>query len=413
MQWVNINGWARKIVVTLGLTVLAGSAQMAAAERIYGPGVSDTEIKIGNTMPYSGPISNVSTIGRTEAAYFKMLNERGGVNGRKITFISLDDAYSPPKTVQKVRKLVEQEQVLAIFGIIGTPTAAAVQRYLNELEVPQLFIQSGAARFAEPERFPWTMPITPGYADEARVYAGYILENKPQAKIGVLYQNDGFGRAYLSGLREGLGDRAAEMTVMEAAYDPMDGTVDSQIVSLHDSGADVLVTVAISRIVAQAIRKVYDIGWRPLHITAYPGASIPTVLKPAGLEKSVGLISAAWSITPGDPRWEHDADYEAYLAFMKEYYPGGESNDVLNFSGYAWAYTLARVLKACGDDLTRQNLMYQATHMKDFRAPGLLPGISFNTSPADYRPIQQFVLHRFDGEKWVPISGIIDVSAMN
>jgi ABC-type branched-subunit amino acid transport system substrate-binding protein len=315
--------------------------------------------------------------------------------------------------VQKVRKLVEQEQVLAIFGIIGTPTAAAVQHYLNELEVPQLFIQSGAARFADPERFPWTMPITPGYADEARVYAGYILENKPQAKIGVLYQNDGFGRAYLSGLREGLGDRAAEMIVMEAAYNPMDATVDSQIVSLQDSGADVLVTVAISRITAEAIRKVYDIGWRPLHITAYPGASIPTVLKPAGPDKSVGLISAAWSITPGDPRWQNNPDYQTYLAFMKQYYPGGEPSDVLNFYAYSWAYTLAHVLEQCGDDLTRQNLMYQATHMRGFRAPGLLPGITFNTSPTDYRPIEQFVLHRFDGEKWVPISGIIGVSATN
>jgi ABC-type branched-subunit amino acid transport system substrate-binding protein len=413
MQWVDINGWARKIVVTLGLSVLAGAPQIAAGERINGPGVSDTEIKIGNTMPYSGPISNVSTIGRTEAAYFILLNESGGVYGRKITFISLDDAYSPPKTVQKVRKLVEQEQVLAIFGIIGTPTAAAVQRYLNELEVPQLFIQSGAARFADPERFPWTMPITPGYADEARVYAGYILGNKPQAKIGVLYQNDGFGRAYLSGLREGLGDRATEMIVMEAAYDPMDAAVDSQIMSLQDSGADVLVTVAISRITAQAIRKVYDIDWRPLHITAYPGASIPTVLKPAGLEKSVGLISAAWSITPGDPRWKNDPDYQTYLAFMERYYPGGEPNDVLNFYAYSWAYTLAHVLEQCGDDLTRQNLMYQATHMRGFRAPGLLPGITFNTSPTDYRPIEQFVLHRFDGGKWVPISGIIGVSATN
>src|SRR5215472_4569771 len=307
MSFVRINAWRISFAMMMGcllslVLAIAAAYPARATEKRYGPGVSDTEIKIGNTMPYSGPISNVGTIGRTEAAYFQMLNERGGVNGRKITFISLDDAYSPPKTVQKVRKLVEQEHVLAIFGIIGTPTAAAVQRYLNELEVPQLFMQSGAARFADPERFPWTMPITPGYADEARVYAGYILETKPQAKIGVLYQNDGFGRAYLSGLREGLGDRAAEMIVMEATYDPMDATVDSQIVSLQDSGADVLVTVAISRITAQAIRKVYDIGWRPLHITAYAGTSIPTVLKPAGLEKSVGLISAQWSIPPGDLR---------------------------------------------------------------------------------------------------------------
>jgi branched-chain amino acid transport system substrate-binding protein len=413
MQWVDINAWAGKIVVTLGLTILAGSAQMASAERIYGPGVSDTEIKIGNTMPYSGPNSNVGSIGRAEAAFFRMLNEHGGVKGRKITFISLDDAYSPPMTLKQVRKLVEQEHVLAIFGTIGTATGAVVQHYLNELEVPQLLVQSGAARFADPERYPWTMPVTPGYAAEARVYAKYIADTKPQAKIGVLYQNDGYGRAYLAGLKEGLGDRAAKMIVMESTYDPLDTDVDSQIASLRDSGADVLFTVAISRIVTQAIRKVYDIGWRPLHITAYPGASIPTVLKPAGLEKSVGLISAAWSITPGDPRWQNDPDYQTYLAFMKQYYPGGEPNDVLNFYAYSWAYTLAHVLEQCGDDLTRQNLMYQATHVKKFRAPGLLPGISFNTSPTDYRPIEQFVLHRFDGEQWTPISGIIDVGPTN
>jgi branched-chain amino acid transport system substrate-binding protein len=401
-------------IASLALMIACGYAMSASVmEKRYGPGVTDTEIKIGNTMPYSGPISNVGTIGRTEAAYFQMLNDQGGVNGRKITFISLDDAYSPPKTMEQVRKLVEHEHVLAIFGIIGTPTSAVVQRYLNQLEVPHLFIQSGAARFADPERYPWTMPITPGYADEARVYARYILEIKPQAKIGVLYQHDGFGRAYLSGLREGLGDRAAEMIVMEATYDPMDTTVDSQIVSLQDSGADVLVTVAISRIVAQAIRKVYDTGWRPLHITAYSGASIPTVLKPAGPEKSIGLISAAWSITPGDPRWEHHPDYEAYLAFMKQYYPSGEPSDVINLYAYSWSHTLAHVLEQCGNDLTRQNLMYQATHMKNFRAPGLLPGITFNTGPTDYRPIKQFVLHRFDGEKWVPISDVFDVSAMN
>jgi branched-chain amino acid transport system substrate-binding protein len=410
MQRVNI---ARQLVMALALSVLAGTAQVAAAERIYGPGVSDTEIKIGNTMPYSGPNSTVATIGRTEAAYFEMLNDHGGVNGRKITFISLDDAYSPPKTLEQVRKLVEQEHVLAIFGIIGTATSTAVQRYLNQLEVPQLFVQSGAARFAEPERFPWTIPITPGYADEARVYAKYIADTKPQAKIGVLYQRDGYGRAYLSGLEEGLGDRAAKMIVMEATYDAMDLTVESQVVSLQASGADVLFTAAIPRIVAQVIRKLHDIGWQPLHITAYPGASIPTVLKSAGLEKSVGLISAAWSITPGDPRWENDRDYQTYLAFMKQYYPGGEPNEVLNFYAYTWAYTLAHVLEQCGDDLTRQNLMYQATHMKDFRVPGLLTGITFNTSPTDYRPIEQFVLHRFDGEQWVPISGVIGVSATN
>ena len=415
MKHANVGAPSRKLATALVMAILAGSvaASKAVAEKKYGPGVSDTEIKIGNTMPYSGPASNVATVGRAEAAYFQMLNEHGGVNGRKITFISLDDAYSPPKTLEQVRKLVEQEQVLAIFGIIGTPTSASVQRYLNDSKVPQLFIQSGAPRFADPKQYPWTMSIAPGYDDEARVYARYILETKPEAKIGMLYQNDDSGKAYLAGFKEELGDRAAKMIVMEASYEPTDPTVDSQIVSLQASGADVLFTEAIPKIAAQAIRKVYDIGWKPLHLMYFGGRSIPTVLKPAGLEKSVGLISAAWEMTPGDPRWERDPDYQAYLAFMKQYYSAGDPNDVINFAGYAWAYSLAHVLELCSDDLTRENVMYQATHMEGFHEPGLLPGITFNTSPTDYRPIKQFILHRFDGQQWVPISKIIEVSAVH
>ena len=310
-----------------------------------------------------------------------------------------------------MRELVEQEQVLAIFGMIGTPTSASVQRYLNESKVPQLFIQSGAPRFADPKQYPWTMPIAPGYDDEARVYARYILETKPEAKIGMLYQNDDSGKAYSAGFKEGLGDRAAKMIVMEAAYEATDPTVDSQIVSLRASGADVLFTAAIPKTAAQAIRKVHDIGWKPLHFMYFGGRSIPTVLKPAGLEKSVGLISAVWDMTPGDPHWEHDPDYQTYLAFMKQYYSAGDPNDVLNFTAYSWAYTLGQVLEQCGDDLTRENLMFQASHLKNFNAPGLLPGITLNTSPTDYRPIKQFILHRFDGQQWVPISKIIEVSA--
>ena len=414
MRQANVGASPRKLAMALTIAVVAGSAaaQIALAEKKYGPGASDTEIKIGNTMPYSGPLSNVSSIGRTEAAYFKMLNDRGGVNGRKITFISLDDAYSPPKTVEQVRRLVEQDQVLAIFGIIGTPTSAAVQRYLNERKVPQLFIQSGAPRFADPKQYPWTMSIAPGYDDEARVYAKYILETKPEARLGVLYQNDDFGKAYLAGLREGLGERAAKMIVMATSYEPTDPTVDSQIVALEASGADVLISAAIPKMLALSIRKVYDIGWKPLHIVNFPARSIPTVLMPAGLEKSVGLISAAWAMNPGDPQWDHDPDYQAYLAFMKQYYPAGDPNDAINLAGYGWAYTLAHVLQLCGDDLTRANVMYQATHMKGFHEPGLLPGITFNTSPTDYRPIKQFILHRFDGHQWVPITKVMEISAV-
>ena len=414
MRHANVGASPRKLATALVIAILASSlaAPAATAEKRYGPGVSNTEIKIGNTMPYSGPLSNVGTQGRTEAAYFKMLNERGGVNGRKVTFISLDDAYSPPKTVERVRELVEQEQVLAIFGMIGTPTSASVQRYLNESRVPQLFIQSGAPRFADPKQYPWTMPITPGYDDEARVDARYVLETKPEAKIGVLYQNDDFGKAYLAGFRDGLGDRAAKMIVLAASYETTDATVHSQIVALQASGADVLFTAAIPKMAAQAIRKAYDIGWHPLHIMFFGGRSIPTVLKPAGLEKSVGLISAVWDMTPGDPRWEHDPDYQTYLAFMKQYYSAGDPNDVLNFTAYSWAYTLGQVLERCGDDLTRENLMFQASHLKNFHAPGLLPGITLNTSPTNYRPIKQFIMHRFDGEQWVPIGEIVEVSAL-
>jgi len=399
----------RAAVIFGGLAITVHSA---AAQKKYDPGASDTEIKIGNTMPYSGPLSNVGTQGRAEAAYFKMLNERGGVNGRKITFISLDDAYSPPKTVERVRKLVEQEQVLAIFGLIGTPTSASVQRYLNESKVPQLFIQSGAPRFFDPKQYPWTMPITPGYDDEARVDARYVLETKPEAKIGVLYQNDDFGKAYLTGFKDGLGDRAATMIALAASYESSDATVHSQIAALQASGADVLFTAAIPKMAAQAIRRAYDIGWRPLHIMFFGGRSIPTVLKPAGLEKSVGLISAVWDMTPGDPRWEHDPDYQTYLAFMKQYYSAGDPNDVFNFTAYSWAYTLGQVLEQCGDDVTRENLMFQASHLKNFHAPGLLPGITLNTSPTNYRPIKQFIMHRFDGEQWVPIGAIVEVSAL-
>jgi branched-chain amino acid transport system substrate-binding protein len=392
---------------------LAIAVSSATPQKRYGPGVSDTEIKIGNTMPYSGPASTAATIGHAEAAYFQMLNEHGGVNGRQITFISLDDAYSPPKTVEQVRKLVEQEQVLAVFGIIGTPPAAAVQRYLNQRQVPELFIQSGAPRFDDPQHYPWTISIAPGYVDEARAYAKYILEAKPEGKIGVLYQNDDLGRAYLDGLKKGLGDRAAKMIVMQAAYESTDPTVDSQIVSLQASGANVLFTAAIPRMISQTIRKVHEISWKPLHVVLFAGTNIPMVLKPAGLEKSVGLISAAWVMQPGDPRWEHHPDYEAYLAFMKQHYPRGDTNNPSNFAAYGWAYTLAHVLDQCGGDLTRENLMYQASHMKDFHFPGLLPGIAINTSPTDYRPIKQFILHRFDGQTWVPLGGVIDVSATN
>jgi branched-chain amino acid transport system substrate-binding protein len=400
----------RLAATALGLA-FGCAASSAMAQKSYGPGVSDTEIKIGETMPYSGPISAAGTVGRTELAYFQMVNAHGGVNGRKITLISLDDGYSPPKTVEQVRRLVERENVLGIFNIIGTPTSAAVQPYLNEHKVPQLFIQSGASRFADPKHYPWTISIYPSYRAEAHIYAQYVLARKPDAKIGVLYQNDDSGKDYLAGFKEGLGDRAAAMIVAEASYEPNDPTVDSQVVSLQGSGADVLLNASTFKFAAQTIRRAYDMGWKPLHFLIGPSTSIPSTLKPAGLEKAVGIVSARYIKTPGDPQWENDPDYQAYLAFMKEYYPAGDREDQTNFAGYSWAYALAYVLEKCGDDLTRENLMYQATHLKDVRIPMLLPGITLNSSPSDYRLIKQFVMHRFDGKQWVMFGEVMEASA--
>jgi branched-chain amino acid transport system substrate-binding protein len=387
------------------------SASPATAQKAYGPGVSDAEIKIGQTIPYSGPISAAGTIGRAELAYFQMINEAGGINGRRVKLISLDDGYSPPKTVEQVRRLVEQDNVLAIFNIIGTPTSAAVQRYLNDRNVPQLFIQSGASRFADPEHYPWTISIYSSYRAEAGIYAQYVLATKPDAKVAVLYQNDDFGKDYLAGFKEGLGDRAAAMIVAEASYEANDPTVESQVTQLQASGANVLLDASTFKFAAQTIRKSYDIGWKPLHFLATPTSSIPSTLKPAGLEKAVGLITARYAKSPGDPQWEHDPEYQAYLAFMARYYPAGDVLDQTNFAGYSWAYALAYVLKACGDDLTRENLMRQATHLQGVRIPMLLPGITLNTSPTDYRPIKQFILHRFDGTQWVRFGDVMTASA--
>ena len=377
------------------------------AQRSYGPGVSDTEIKIGQTMPYSGPLSGMGTHGKAMAAYFAKLNSEGGINGRKINLISLDDGYSPPKTVEQTRKLVEQDEVLLLFGSFGTATNSAIQRYVNAKQVPDLFLVTGGTKFHDPKNSPWTMGFVPAYEVESKAYARYILEKYPKAKVGVLFQNDDFGKDLLTGLKGSLGDRAKQMIVSEVSYEVSDPTVDQQVVAIKASGADVFVSFAAGKISALAIRKAYDIGWKPVLIVPIGGSSKHTVLEPAGLEKAVGLISGSWLKDPADPQWANDAAVRDYLAVMKRYYPEGDPEDVFNVNGYTMAQTLAHVLRQCGEDLTRANVMRQAASLKDLELPMLLPGMKLNTSALDYHPVKQVELARFDGTRWVRFSGLL------
>jgi len=384
-------------LATAGL-VLASGVAFAAGQ--YGPGVSDTEIKIGNTMPYSGPASAYGAIGKAETAYFNMINEQGGINGRKINFVTRDDGYSPPKTVEVVRKLVEEDQVLFIFNPLGTPPNTAIQGYLNDNKVPQLFVATGADKWNDPKHFPWTMGYQPSYRIEARIYGRYILKNLPNAKIAVLYQNDDFGKDYLIGLREGLGDKADKMIIATQTYETTDPTVDSQIVSLQGSGADVLLTAAIPKFAAQAIRKVYDIGWKPTHFMTNVSSSVGAVFRPAGPEKGIGIISAAYGKDPTDPQWQDAPDFKEWLAWMKKYNPSASVADANNVYGYGVAFLLVDVLKACGNNLTRENVMKQAASLHGLVGPMSLPGISISTSATDYAPFKQMQLEKFDGTTW-------------
>src|SRR5579862_274582 len=390
----------RLLVAVLAMLALA-IPSTSDAQKAYGPGASDTEIKVGNIMPYSGPLSAYSTIGKVEAAYFRMINEQGGVNGRKINFITLDDAFSPPKTVEATRKLVEQDEVLLIFQPLGTPTSLATRKYMNAKKVPQLFIASGASTWNDPSNYPWTLGWQPNYQTEAQIYARHILQTRPNAKIGVLYQNDDAGRDYVKGLRDGLGERAKTMIVKEVSYEVTDPTVDSQVVQLQASGADVFFNETAPKFAAQAIRKAYDIGWRPVQYLVNISVSIATVLKPAGLEKSTGLISTAYIKDATDPQWDKDPGMLAWREFMKKHYPEGDVVDVSNVYGYAVAATLVQVLKQCGDSLTRENVMKQAASLKNFRSEVLLPGITINTGPADFAPIESLQSMHFDGHQWV------------
>jgi len=394
----------------LSAAALIGAALAAApamAQKKYGPGVSDKEIKIGQTNPYSGNASSYSSNGKTEAGYFNMINAKGGVNGRKINFISLDDGYTPSRTVEQVRKLVEQEEVLLVYAPLGTPTNSAIHQYLNAKKVPQLFVATGATKWGDPQHFPWTMGWQPNYQTEAKIYAKYIVQNLPNAKIGVLYQNDDYGKDYLKGFKDGLGDKAAKLIVSEVSYESSDPTVDSQIVTLQGSGADVFFDVTIPKFAAQAIRKAYDIGWKPVHFLNNVGNSVGATLIPAGLEKSVGIISTTYYKDASDPQWENDEEYKDWIAFMKEYNKDSDPADNNTELAYARAFTMVQVLKQCGDDLTRENVMKQAANLKKLRAPMLLPGILIDTGPTDFFPIEQMQLEKFDGKGWVLIGEVL------
>ena len=390
----------RRSILAAAPSALVLTALPARAEKQYGPGVSDTEIKIGNTGPYSGPASSYGTIPKSMVAHYKMVNDQGGVNGRKINFISYDDAYSPPKTVEQVRRLVEQDGVLLVAASLGTPTNSAIWNYMNQKKVPQLFVSTGATKWDDPKHHPWAMGWQPNYQSEGRVYAAYIVEHKPDGKIGVLYQNDDFGKDYLKGLKDGLGEKAKSMVVVEAAYETTDPTVDSQIIGMKAAGCDVFVNTGIPKFAAQAIRKAAEIEWKPLHILSSVGSSVAATLKPAGLENAKDLVTDFYLKDPTDPQWRDDQGYKDWLAFMDKYYPEGDKTDAGNVYGPSVSQTVVQVLKQCGDELTRENVMRQAANLHDFTVPMLLPGIKINTSPTDFAPVKQIQMARFDGERW-------------
>lgn len=388
----------------LGAGLAFSGASYAAGK--YDPGASDIEIKIGNTNPYSGPASAYSTIAKTLDAYFSKLNDEGGINGRKIKFISYDDGYSPPKSVEQVRKLVESDEVLLLFQPLGTANNIAIRKYLNGKKVPQLFVSSGAATFGDPKQFPWTMGWQPSYESEGIIYARWLMENMPNAKISVLYQNDDFGKDVLKGLKTGLGDKTS-MIVAAAPYETSQPTVDSEVIKLKASGADVFINVATPKFAAQAIKKVYEIGWKPTQILSNVSDVVSDVLKPAGLEASTGILSTAYLKDTGDPQWADDQGMKDFYAFMDKYYPAGDKSSKSNAYAYTVAQTLVHVLKQCGDDLTRTNVMKQAASMKEVALPLLLPGMAMTTSDDDFYPIEQLQMKKFDGTRWVHFGKVI------
>ncbi len=393
-------------------TVLAAAALAlpfgsAWAQKKYGPGASDTEIKLGQTMPYSGPASAYGTIGKLHQAYFKMVNDAGGINGRKINLISLDDGYSPPKAVEQVRKLVEQDEVLALFQNLGTPSNSAVHKYVNAKKVPHLFLATGATKWADPKNFPWTLGFNLSYQAEGNIYAKYLLKNKPNAKIAILYQNDDYGKDVLKGVEDGLGAAGAKLIVAKASYEVTDPTVDSQILTLQGSGADTFINITTPKFGAQAVRKAWDSGWKPLHIINNVSASVGSVLVPAGLDKAVGLLTLQYYKDPNDPQWKDDASMLEWRAFMGRYYREGDPKDATNLYAYLTAQTMVSVLKACGNDLTRENVMRQATSIKALKLPLLLPGMTLNTTPTDYFLVKQGQLAKFTGTQWAGFGDVL------
>ena len=391
----------RQFALTALCISLIGFALPAAAQKKYDPGASDTEIKIGQTMPYSGPASAYGTIGKVQAAYFKQLNEQGGVNGRKINFISLDDGYSPPKTVEMIRRLVEQDEVLLTLGTLGTPSNTAIHKYMNTKKVPHMFLATGASKWNDPKNNPWTIGFNPNYHSEGKLYAQHILANKPNAKIAVLMQNDDYGKDYFNGFKEGLGAKAASMIVSHATYEVTDPTIDSQIVTLKGSGADTFFNITTPKFAAQAIRKVSDVGWKPTHYLNQVSASVGSVLKPAGLDVSVGLISMNYIKEGADSRWDNDPTMKDFKALIKKYAPEVSPDDGNATYGYAVAQMMVQVLKQAGDNLTRENIMKQAASIKDFQVPMALPGVLASTSPTDFALFQTMQLVKFDGKTWV------------
>jgi branched-chain amino acid transport system substrate-binding protein len=382
------------------LVLAAALSTTASAQKKYDTGASDTEIKIGNIMPYSGPASAYGVIGKTEEAYFRKINSEGGINGRKINFVTYDDGYSPPKTVEQARKLVESDEVLLIFNSLGTPPNSAIHKYMNQKKVPQLFVATGATKWNDPKDFPWTMGWQPNYQSETIIYAKYILKNKPDAKIAVLYQNDDYGKDYLKGFKDGLGAKAASMIVIEDSYEVSEPTIDSHIVRLKASGADVFMNITTPKFAAQAIKKNAELGWKPLHFLNNVSGSIGSVIKPAGFENAQDIISSQYFKDPTDAQWKSDPAMIAWNEFLDKYYPEANRADASVMYAYIVSQGLVHVLKACGDNLTRENIMKQAASIRDYEPGGLLPGVKVNTSATDFAPLSQLQLIRFKGEHW-------------